>query len=86
MKTDKKIEVKQEKAQPEQAPVNKPVVIVRSLVIQTDGNTASIKLNEMGLLELRSILQMLSNQVERDINALAQPAPAPPAPEESEDG
>jgi|APSaa5957512576_1039674.scaffolds.fasta_scaffold29184_2 hypothetical protein len=64
-----------------------PLVQVRRLVIETDGTQASVTHNDMGLLEMRSILQMLYKQVETTINQAAQaPAePEAPADEAAED-
>ena len=62
-----------------------PLVQVRRLVIETDGTQASVTHNDMGLLEMRSILQMLYKQVETAINQAAQAPPEAPAEEAAEE-
>ena len=53
--------------------------IVRTLVVQTDGDNANVIRNEMYRLELRSVLQMMLAQVDRG-NSLV-PGPQPQAPD-----
>ena len=66
------------------APARAPL---RHLVVETDGDRLTVR-NTMGLLELRSALQMLTRQVDNEIDQKAVPAqpvppvapPVPPAP------
>ena len=77
MTDDKKTDKQPEQAEPTPA----PTVIVRTLVLQTDGNKLMIPRNEFGLLELAHALQMLTAYVEREINQAAQPAPPDSTPD-----
>lgn len=53
----------------------------RHLVIETDGDRLYLRANTMGLLELRAALQMLTRQVDAEIDRKAAPQPTAPAPQ-----
>jgi len=52
---------------------------MRHLVIETDGNSLFVRSSTMGLLELRTALQMVARQVDSEINQKA--ASSSPAPD-----
>jgi hypothetical protein len=78
-----------------QSPVQTTRPPIRHIVIETDGDRLTVR-NTMGLLELRTCLQMLARQVDAEIDQKAtqqppapastpEPAEAPPEPEVAEE-
>ena len=86
VKQDEQMDVTEvEPVQVAPAPARAPL---RHLVVETDGDRCIVRGNTMGLLELSRVLQMLTRQVDNEIDQKAVPAqpvppvapPVPPAP------
>ena len=82
-RTKKQAAVKKTETQEPTAPVQpiRPAVpAMRHLVIETNGDVLFVRANTMGLIELKTALQMLALQVDSAINQAANPSPPVPAP------